>query len=33
MTDIVDMWHDERGAGDPVVLLHGGAYVVHDRHR
>ena len=24
MTDIVDMWHDERGAGDPVVLLHGG---------
>lgn len=18
------MWHDERGAGDPVVLLHGG---------
>jgi pimeloyl-ACP methyl ester carboxylesterase len=24
MTNIVDMWHDERGAGDPVVLLHGG---------
>lgn len=24
MTDIVHMWHDERGAGDPVVLLHGG---------
>ncbi|MBM0276718.1 MULTISPECIES: alpha/beta fold hydrolase [Micromonospora] len=24
MNDIVDMWHDERGAGDPVVLLHGG---------
>ncbi|MFF5258561.1 alpha/beta fold hydrolase [Actinomadura viridis] len=24
MTDIVPMWHDERGAGDPVVLLHGG---------
>jgi pimeloyl-ACP methyl ester carboxylesterase len=24
MTDIVDMWHDQRGAGDPVVLLHGG---------
>ena len=24
MTDIVDMWYDERGAGDPVVLLHGG---------
>jgi pimeloyl-ACP methyl ester carboxylesterase len=24
MTDIVDMWHDERGAGNPVVLLHGG---------
>lgn len=24
MTDYVDMWHDERGAGDPVVLLHGG---------
>jgi pimeloyl-ACP methyl ester carboxylesterase len=24
MTDIVDMWHEERGAGDPVVLLHGG---------
>lgn len=23
-TDIVHMWHDERGAGDPVVLLHGG---------
>ncbi|TDC86194.1 alpha/beta fold hydrolase [Micromonospora sp. KC606] len=24
MTNIVDMCHDERGAGDPVVLLHGG---------
>lgn len=24
MTNIVDMWHDERGAGDSVVLLHGG---------
>ncbi|XVQ12316.1 alpha/beta fold hydrolase [Spirillospora sp. CA-255316] len=24
MTDIVHMLHDERGAGDPVVLLHGG---------
>ena len=24
MTNIVDMWHDERGAGEPVVLLHGG---------
>jgi len=24
VTDIVDMWHDERGAGDPLVLLHGG---------
>src|SRR3954469_11903994 len=24
MTHTVDMWHDERGAGDPVVLLHGG---------
>ncbi|MFB4304711.1 alpha/beta fold hydrolase [Actinomadura sp. GTD37] len=24
MTNIVHMWHDERGAGDPVVLLHGG---------
>ncbi|MEU8343741.1 Pimeloyl-ACP methyl ester carboxylesterase [Actinomadura meyerae] len=24
MNDIIDMWHDERGAGDPVVLLHGG---------
>ncbi|SEF94850.1 Alpha/beta hydrolase family protein [Thermomonospora echinospora] len=24
MTDIVPMWHDKRGAGDPVVLLHGG---------
>ncbi|MET1071658.1 MAG: alpha/beta hydrolase [Umezawaea sp.] len=24
MTNIVDMWHDERGTGDPVVLLHGG---------
>ncbi|MEV4003040.1 alpha/beta hydrolase [Actinomadura sp. NPDC049753] len=24
MTDIVPMWHDQRGKGDPVVLLHGG---------
>ncbi|WP_329096924.1 alpha/beta hydrolase [Actinomadura citrea] len=24
MTDIVHMWHDQRGEGDPVVLLHGG---------
>ncbi|NKZ04255.1 alpha/beta fold hydrolase [Actinomadura latina] len=24
MTDIVPMWHDQRGEGDPVVLLHGG---------
>jgi pimeloyl-ACP methyl ester carboxylesterase len=24
MTDIVEMWYDERGAGKPVVLLHGG---------
>ncbi|WP_339156048.1 alpha/beta hydrolase [Actinomadura luteofluorescens] len=24
MTDIVHMWHDQRGSGDPVVLLHGG---------
>jgi pimeloyl-ACP methyl ester carboxylesterase len=24
MTNTVDMWHDERGTGDPVVLLHGG---------
>ncbi|GAA3946471.1 alpha/beta hydrolase [Actinomadura viridis] len=24
MTDTVSMWHDERGEGDPVVLLHGG---------
>jgi pimeloyl-ACP methyl ester carboxylesterase len=24
MTDIVDMWYEERGAGDPVLLLHGG---------
>src|SRR4051794_21086163 len=24
MTNIVHMWHDERGEGDPVVLLHGG---------
>ncbi|WP_141579467.1 alpha/beta fold hydrolase [Actinomadura sp. WMMA1423] len=24
MTDIVRMWHDQRGKGDPVVLLHGG---------
>jgi pimeloyl-ACP methyl ester carboxylesterase len=24
MTDTIDMWHDERGTGDPVVLLHGG---------
>ncbi|MDG4825027.1 alpha/beta hydrolase [Asanoa sp. WMMD1127] len=22
--NIVDMWHDVRGAGEPVVLLHGG---------
>ncbi|GGP98820.1 pimeloyl-ACP methyl ester carboxylesterase [Actinomadura coerulea] len=24
MTDTVPMWHDQRGKGDPVVLLHGG---------
>ncbi|MGI5205439.1 alpha/beta fold hydrolase [Spirillospora sp. CA-108201] len=24
MTDIVHMWHDRRGEGDPVALLHGG---------
>ncbi|MEU1527451.1 alpha/beta hydrolase [Nocardia rhamnosiphila] len=24
MTSIVPMWYDERGMGDPVVLLHGG---------
>ncbi|MEV0661746.1 alpha/beta fold hydrolase [Actinomadura luteofluorescens] len=24
MTNIVHMWHDRRGDGDPVVLLHGG---------
>lgn len=24
MTPIATMWHDERGAGEPVVLLHGG---------
>jgi pimeloyl-ACP methyl ester carboxylesterase len=24
MTNIASMWHDERGAGEPVVLLHGG---------
>jgi pimeloyl-ACP methyl ester carboxylesterase len=24
MTDIADMWHDERGAGAPILLLHGG---------
>lgn len=24
MTNIASMWHDERGSGEPVVLLHGG---------
>jgi pimeloyl-ACP methyl ester carboxylesterase len=24
MTNIASMWHDERGSGEPAVLLHGG---------
>lgn len=24
MTNIASMWHDERGSGEPVVLMHGG---------
>lgn len=23
-TDSIEMWHDERGTGEPIVLLHGG---------